>query len=117
MQRRTGQAVRERETGVLVGNLVEAYGAAQPIIAGGHSRRFAVALLGAIGVMLTLATVLGATAMGDVGDPVIGSAQALAAGAVLAVISISIIPHAFEEVSSLVALAAAAGFIGGYLLS
>jgi hypothetical protein len=55
--------------------------------------------------------------MGDVGDPVIGSAQALAAGAVLAVISISIIPHAFEEVSSLVALAAAAGFIGGYLLS
>ena len=37
--------------GIVVGNLVEAYGAAQPIIAGGRSPRFAVGLLGAIGVV------------------------------------------------------------------
>src|SRR3712207_7594371 len=36
--------------GILVGNLVEAYGAAQPILVGGRSSRFAVGLLGAIGV-------------------------------------------------------------------
>ena len=46
-----------------------------------------------------------------------GSAEALAAGAVLAVISVSIIPHAFSEVNSEVATASGVGFIAGYLLS
>jgi hypothetical protein len=41
----------------------------------------------------------------------------VAAGAVLAVVSIAVIPHAFEEVSSLVATATVTGFIVGYLLS
>lgn len=38
-------------------------------------------------------------------------------GAVLAVISISIVPYAFAEVSSLVATATALGFVRGYRLS
>jgi hypothetical protein len=33
------------------------------------------------------------------------------------VISISIVPYAFSEVSSLVATATVLGFVGGYLLS
>lgn len=102
--------------GILVGNLVEAYGSAQPIVAGGHTKGFAVALLGGIGVALGAATVLGATVLSGVDPAVIGVAQALAAGAVLAVVSISIIPYAFDEVSSLVAFAAVLGFIAGYLL-
>ena len=103
--------------GMLVGNVVEAYGAAQPIIAGGHTRRFAITLLAAIGVALALATVLGGTVLADASGEVVGTAQAIAAGAVLAVITIAIVPHAFEEVSRLVASATVAGFITGYLLS
>lgn len=103
--------------GILVGNLVEAYGAAQPIVAGGHTRRFAVGLLGGIGASLTLATVLGATVLADASPSVVGGAQALAAGAVLAVVSISIIPYAFSKVSGLAACATVAGFVAGYLLS
>jgi ZIP family zinc transporter len=103
--------------GVVVGNVVEAYGAAQPIAKGGHSKRFAVALLGGIGLALTCATVLGGTVLTDAPSELIGAAQALAAGAVLAVVSISIIPHAFEEVSSRVATATVLGFVAGYLLS
>jgi ZIP family zinc transporter len=103
--------------GILVGNVVESYGAGQPIIAGGQSRRFAILLLGAIGLALALATVLGATVLADASDDFIGTAQAVAAGAVLAVVSIAVIPHAFEEVSSEAAIAIAAGFIAGYLLS
>jgi zinc transporter, ZIP family len=103
--------------GVVVGNVVEAYGAAQPIAAGGHTRRFAVALLGLIGLALAVATVLGGTLLTDAPSELIGGAQALAAGAVLAVVSISIIPHAFDEVSSRVATATVLGFVGGYLLS
>ena len=103
--------------GIVVGNLVEAYGAAQPIIAGGRSRGFAIAILGLIGVALVVATVVGGTVLADASPELIGTTQAIAAGAVLAVVSIAVIPHAFDEVSSLVATATMAGFIAGYLLS
>jgi zinc transporter, ZIP family len=103
--------------GVLLGNVVEAYGAAHPLIASGHSKSFAVTLLAGIGLSLAAAAVLGATVLAQAEPAVIGTAEGVAAGAVLAVISISIIPYAFTEVSSRVALAAIAGFIGGYLLS
>jgi ZIP family zinc transporter len=103
--------------GVLLGNVVEAYGAAQPILMGGHSRRFALGLLGGIGLALALATVLGGTVLADASAELIGTLQAVAAGAVLAVISIAIVPHAFAEVSRGVATATMAGFIAGYLLA
>jgi zinc transporter, ZIP family len=103
--------------GIVLGNVVEAYGAAQPIIAGGHTRAFAIRLLGMIGVMLALATVVGGTVLADASAELIGVAQAVAAGAVLAVVSIAIVPHAFSEVSRMVAVATVTGFIVGYLLS
>ena len=103
--------------GVLLGNLVEAYGAAQPILAGGHSARFALGLLGGIGLALAVATVVGATVLAGASPELIGTLQAIAAGAVLAVISIAIVPHAFEEVSRGVAVATVAGFVLGYLLA
>ncbi|MBA2331791.1 MAG: hypothetical protein H0V94_03260 [Actinobacteria bacterium] len=103
--------------GILVGNVVEAYGAAQPIVAGGHTRRFAMGLLGAIGASLALATVLGATILDGASPSIVGGAEAFAAGAVLAVVSISIIPYAFAKVSGLAACATVAGFVAGYLLS
>lgn len=103
--------------GILVGNLTESYGAAQPIIAGGRPPSFAIRLLGGIGLLLALATVLGGTVLADASPELIGTAQAIAAGAVLAVITIAVVPHAFEEVSRLVATATVAGFAAGYLLS
>jgi zinc transporter, ZIP family len=103
--------------GIVLGNVVEAYGAAQPIIVSGHSRAFAIRLLGMIGVALALATVVGGTVLSDASAELVGVAQAVAAGAVLAVISIAIAPHAFSEVSRLAAVATVAGFMVGYLLS
>jgi ZIP family zinc transporter len=103
--------------GVVVGNVVEAYGASQPIIAGGRTKRFAITLLTAIGCALAFATVLGGTVLADVSGEVVGAAQAIAGGAVLAVVSIAIVPHAFSEVNRRVAIATVAGFIAGYLLS
>ena len=103
--------------GIVIGNIVEAYGAAQPIIAGGHSKRFAIGLLGGIGLSLATATVLGGTLLATASPSFIGGAQAVAAGAILAVVCISVIPYAFKEVNGLVAGAAVVGFVGGYLLS
>ncbi len=103
--------------GILVGNLVEAYGSAHLIVHGGRPRRFAITLLGAIGLALAFATVLGGTALADASGEPIGVAQAVSAGAILAVVSIAIIPHTFSEVSKRVALATMLGFCVGYLLS
>ena len=103
--------------GVVIGNLVEAYGAAQPIIMGGRSRRFAVGLLAAIGAGVAAATVLGGTVLAEAGPALVGTAQAVAAGAVLAVVSIAIIPHAFSEVSGRVAVATVLGFVVGYVFT
>jgi ZIP family zinc transporter len=103
--------------GILLGNVVEAYGAAQPILEGGRSPRFAIGLLGGIGVALLAATALGGTVLADAGASLIGTAQAIAAGAVLAVVSIAVVPHAFDDISSRVATAIVAGFVAGYLLS
>ena len=103
--------------GIVIGNVVESYGAAQPILAAGRSSRFAVVLLGAIGMALAFATVLGGTVFADASDALVGTAQAVAAGAVMAVISIAVIPHAFKEVSTTVAIATALGFVVGYVLS
>jgi zinc transporter, ZIP family len=102
--------------GVLVGNVVEAYGSAQPIVMSGLSRAFAIVLLGGIGVALGVAVLLGGTVFAEASPEFIGVAEAIAAGSVLAVVSISVIPYAFEEVDQLVALAVVAGFILGYLL-
>jgi ZIP family zinc transporter len=103
--------------GVLIGNVVEAYGAAQPIVAGGHTKRFAVTLLAMIGAALALATVLGGTVLADASGELVGTAQAVAAGAVMAVVTIAIVPHAFEEVSRMVAATTVLGFLVGYVLS
>ena len=103
--------------GILIGNLVESYGAAQPMIAGGRPGGFAIGVLGGIGLALALATVLGGTVLADASPEFIGTAQAVAAGAVLAVVTIAVIPHAFAEVSRRTAIATVAGFLLGYLLS
>jgi ZIP family zinc transporter len=103
--------------GILVGNAVEAYGSAHPIVDGGHSKGFAIGLLTGIGAALALATILGGTLLVDSSPALIGTMEAFAAGAVLAVISVSVIPYAFSEVNSRVALASVLGFVVGYLLS
>jgi zinc transporter, ZIP family len=102
--------------GVIVGNVVEAYGAAQPLAAGERSR-FAVLLLGAIGLALAVALIAGATVLDALDPAVVGFLQALAAGAVLAVVTVSIVPPAFSEVSRWVAVASILGFLLGYVVA
>jgi membrane associated rhomboid family serine protease len=68
----------------------------------------------AIGFALAFATVLGGTVLADADPKIIGAAPAAgAAGAVLGVVSIAIVLHAFETVSRRAASATVAGFIAG----
>jgi hypothetical protein len=93
---------------LLVGNAVEAYGAAPPLIAAGRTARFAVTAAAGHRVRQAFATVLGGTVLANADPKIIGAAQAVAAGAVLAVVSLAIVPHAFETVSRRSAVATVA---------
>jgi zinc transporter, ZIP family len=68
-------------------------------------------------LVLALATAAGGTFLSEASDELIGVLEAVAAGAVLAVVSVSIAPYAFEKVNRMAAVATVAGFIIGYLLS
>jgi len=68
-------------------------------------------------VALFAATILGGTLLADVDEAAVGFLEALAGGAVLAVVLVSIVPHAFAEVSRWVAAASAAGFLLGFALT
>ena len=96
--------------GILIGNVVEAYGAAQPIIAG-RAQALRRRPAGAIGWRWRSPQRSGYRPQ-QTPARAGGTAQAVAAGAVLAVVSIAVIPHAFEEVSRLVATATVLGFAG-----
>jgi hypothetical protein len=89
--------------------VVEAYGVAQPIIAAGRTAVSRSACSPRSALALAVATVIGGIVLAEASPALIGAAEALAAGAVLAVVSVSIIPYAFGEVSDWVAGAAVLG--------
>ena len=103
--------------GVVVSNLVESYGASEAIVSAGYSRRYPIALFAGIGAALLVAIAVGATVLAGAPDRVIGTAEAVAGGAIFATVLVAIIPHAFAEVSRWAAVAATAGLVTGYLLS
>jgi zinc transporter, ZIP family len=104
-------------TGIVVSNLTESYGASVFIVQGGSSRRLALGLFAGIAAALIAALVVGVTLLSSASDSVVGLSEAIAAGAVLATVSITIIPPAFREVSRFAAIAAVAGFLVGFLLA
>jgi ZIP family zinc transporter len=103
--------------GVLVSNLVESYGASEPIVDAGYSRRYPIVLFTAIGGALLAAIVVGATLLAGASDRVIGTAEAAAGGAIFATVLVALVPHAFAEVSRWAAVSAVLGLVLGYLLS
>jgi ZIP family zinc transporter len=103
--------------GVLVSNLAESYGASEPIVAAGYGRRYPILLFTAIAVALLAAIILGATLLADAGGAVIGTAEAVAGGAVFATVLVAVIPHAFAEVNRWAAVSAMLGLVTAYLLA
>ena len=103
--------------GIVVSNLAESYGASEAIVTAGYSRAYPIVLFAGIGVALLIAIVVGATLLADASDRVIGTAEAVAGGAIFATVLVAIIPHAFAEVSRWAAVAAMAGLAVGYALS
>lgn len=112
-----GNAALALLAGIVISNLSEGYGAGQPILAGGRSRVFELALLGGIALALAASVLAGSLLPEDTPGVLVGTGEALAAGAILATVASAIIPDAYGKVGKLAPIVLVLGFVTGYLLS
>jgi ZIP family zinc transporter len=112
-----GDAALALLAGIVISNLSEGYGAGQPIVAGGRSRGFELALLGAIALALAVATAAGSLLPADTPGRLVGTGEAVAAGAIIATVAAAIVPDAYGKVGRLAPVVLVLGFVTGYLLS
>lgn len=102
---------------VLVSNLPEALAGARSMLEAGRSPRFVVSVWCGATVLLAAAVIAGRYLFAGVNEQGLAYPLAFAAGAVLASVIDTLAPEAFNEGGPTIALASAAGFLTGFLLS
>lgn len=102
---------------VFASNFPEALAGAVSMRDKGRSGRSIVALWGGATLLLTAAVVLGRLAFAGASSQALAIPLGFAAGAVLASVIDTLAPEAFGKGGPLIALASAAGFATGYILS
>jgi len=102
---------------IFASNLPESLVGAASMRAQGRSTTYAVGLWSAAAVLLTLAVVLGAGPLSTASEETISLPLAFAAGAVIASLADTLMPEAYEQGGSLVALSTAFGFVVSFFLA
>ncbi len=102
---------------IFASNFPEALAGARRMVDKGRSDRFVVGLWCATAVVLALAVLLGRYAFSGLDPQSLAYPLAFAGGAVLASVIDTLAPEAFGDGGPAVALASAAGFVTGFLLS
>jgi zinc transporter, ZIP family len=102
---------------IFLGNLPESMSSAVSMRREGRSRLYIAGVWTAVALVCTVASVAGYGLLGGLPADVISGILALAAGGILAMLANTMMPQAFREGGSLVALATAVGFICALLLS
>lgn len=102
---------------VFLSNLPEGLASAVGMRRAGRSPRFILGLWGAIALSSALSSALGYMLFGGAPQSVIAGVQAVAAGAILAMIADTMMPEAFEDAHDLAGLMTVAGFLVAFTLS
>jgi ZIP family zinc transporter len=102
---------------VFLSNVPEGLSSAAGMRRSGRSRRYVFLLWTAIALVSGLAAVAGYTLLGGAPPAVLAGTTALAAGAILAMITDTMVPEAFEDAHLLVGLITVAGFLTAFALS
>lgn len=98
-------------------NLPESMASADTMRRAGYSPRRIVGLWGSLVVLAALMAGLGNVAFAAAAPQVLGVAEAIAGGAILALVAQVMMPHAFEGGGRFVSLSTIAGFLLAFLLS
>lgn len=101
---------------IMISNVPESLASSERLRQAGRSRWFSVLAWSAISIVLIGFVLLGA-ALGDVPDNLLAPVQAFAAGAVIGMVTDTMLPQAYEEGGPWVAFATASGFLFAFLLN
>jgi ZIP family zinc transporter len=102
---------------VFISNVPEGLSSASGMRQAGRGRRYVFVLWGGIAVISGLAAMLGYGLLGGVSAAVLAAITALAGGAILAMITDTMIPEAFENAHLWIGLITVAGFLTAFGLS
>ncbi|MEH1164616.1 ZIP family zinc transporter [Micromonospora sp. CPCC 205539] len=104
-------------TAVFLSNVPEGLSSAAGMRQAGRTRRYVFLLWTGIALLSGAAALLGNTLLGGAPPEVLAGITALAAGAILAMITDTMVPEAFEDAHLLVGLITVAGFLTAFALS
>ncbi|MFY1618772.1 ZIP family metal transporter [Micromonospora sp. WMMD736] len=102
---------------VFLSNIPEGLSSAAGMRQAGRTRRYVFLLWTGIALISGLAALVGNTLLGDAPPEALAAITALAAGAILAMITDTMVPEAFENAHLLVGLITVAGFLTAFALS
>jgi len=102
---------------IFASNFPEALVGAMSMRAAGRTARFAIGIWSIAAALLTVAVVVGFSALNGVNETALGFALAFAGGAVLASLADTLMPEAFERGKPAIALATALGFVIAFVLA
>ncbi|MCG5467383.1 ZIP family zinc transporter [Micromonospora sp. LAH09] len=102
---------------VFLSNVPEGLSSAAGMRQAGRTRRYVFLLWTGIALISGVAALLGNTVLGGAPPEVLAGITALAAGAILAMITDTMVPEAFEDAHLLVGLVTVAGFLTAFALS
>ena len=102
---------------VFLSNVPEGLSSAAGMRQAGRTRRYVFLLWTGIALISGVAALLGNTVLGGAPPEVLAGITALAAGAILAMITDTMVPEAFENAHLLVGLITVAGFLTAFALS
>ncbi|NYH44388.1 ZIP family zinc transporter [Micromonospora jinlongensis] len=102
---------------IFLSNVPEGLSSAAGMRQAGRTRRYVFLLWTGIALISGVAALLGNTLLGGAPPEVLAGITALAAGAILAMITDTMVPEAFEDAHLLVGLVTVAGFLTAFALS
>jgi ZIP family zinc transporter len=102
---------------VFISNVPEALSAASDLRSEGHRPPWIIGLWVVVALVSGLAAAAGYALLGGMGAGAVPLIQSFAAGAILTMLSVTMIPEAFEEGGDLTGLATVFGFATAFLLS
>lgn len=102
---------------VFLSNVPESLSASVGMRAAGRSARYILSIWVAVTAVATVSSLVGYSLLDGVSGDVIAAIQAFAAGAILTMLSDTMVPEAVEHAGAAVGLATVSGFAAAFLLS
>lgn len=102
---------------VFLSNIPEGLSSAAGMKQAGRSIQYIFGVWGAIAILSGIAALIGYTVFGQFPAPVVAATTAIAAGAILAMLTDTMIPEAFEKTHAYTGLITVCGFLTAFVLS